>query len=254
MKLPRMFAGLAAVCAFAGVAVVYAGVPARGFDLKGAPVLVQRPAADITDVYFFPSPIVGDVVAVMDVYPSIPAGAGIQTSFDQGVLYTMKFDNNYASEAVAGGRPIENTVLQFSFGTAGVNQLVTVYGPAAPSAVGPTTKLVGETAVGFINKSFSFSSTSGQVTVFAGARRDPAFWDVSQFYRIFPDRNQGSTAASCLPSGANTCPQGFNALGTDYFQNTNVLSIVVEIPKTLIAGSGSAVVGYWATTSTSNGQ
>ncbi len=249
-----MYAGLTAICAFAGVAVLYAGVPAHGFDLKGAPVLVQRPAADITDVYLFPSPIQNDVVAVMDVYPSIPAGAGTSTSFDQGVLYTMKFDNNYASEAVAGGRPIENIVFQISFGAPGPGQQVTTYGPAAPNRTGTVTKLIGATGVGFINKSFSFSTGSGQVTVFAGARRDPAFWDVQQFYKIFPDRNAGSTAATCLPAGSNTCPQGFNALGTDYFANSNVLSIVVEMPKTLIAGSGSAVVGYWATTSTSNGQ
>lgn len=251
MNVPRMYAGLTALCAFACAAVLYASVPAHGFDLKGAPVLVRRPAADITDVFLFPSPIANDVVAVMDVYPSIPAGAGPTTSFDQGVLYTMKFDNNYASEAVAGGRPIENVVFQFSFGTAGTGQSVTAYGPGAPVSTGPTTKLIAATATGFINKSFSFSTVSGQVTVFAGARRDPAFWDVQQFYKIFPDRNQGSTAASCFPS---TCPLGFNAVGTDYFQTANVLSIVVEMPKTLIAGSGSAVVGYWATTSTSNGQ
>jgi hypothetical protein len=249
-----MYAGLTALCAFVGVAVLYAGVPAHGFDLQGAPVLVKRPAADITDTYLFPSPIQGDIVAVMDVYPSLPAGAGATTSFDQGVLYTMKFDNNYASEAVNGGRPIENVVFQFSFGVAGTGQLVTAYGPAAPSQTGPTTKLIGATGSGFINKSFSFATTSGQVTVFAGARRDPAFWDVQQFWKIIPDRNQGSTAKTCLPAGTDTCPQGFNALGTDYFQNTNVLSIVVEMPKTLIAGSGRAVIAYWATTSTSNGQ
>ncbi len=254
MTFPRFYAGLVAICAFAGVAVLYAGVPAHGFDLQGAPVLVKRPAADITDTYLFPSPIQSDAVVVMDVYPSIPAGAGLTTSFDQGVLYTMKFDNNYGSEAISGGRPIEDLVLQFSFGAPGVNQSVTAYGPSTPVATGPTTKLVAATASGFVNKSFSFSSTAGQVTVFAGARRDPAFWDVQQFFKIFPDRNQGSTAKSCLPGGTGTCPQGFNALGTDFFADSNVLSIVVEVPKTLLAGTGNAVVAYWATTSTSNGQ
>jgi hypothetical protein len=246
MRLPRIYAGVTALCAFTIVAVVYAAVPAHGFDLQGAPVLVKRPAADITDVYLFPSPIASDVVAVMDVYPNVPAGAGATTSFDQGVLYTMKFDNNYGSEAVSGGRPVENLVLQFSFGPAGTGQQVTAYGPAAPNQTGATTTLIAESGAGFINKSFSFSTVSGQVTVFAGARRDPAFWDVQQFWKIFPNRNAGSTAATCL--------QGFNALGTDYFANSNVLSIVVELPKTLIVGAGSTVVGYWATTSTSNGQ
>ncbi len=109
--------------------------------------------------------------------------------------------------------------------------------------------------IGFINKSFAIGSGASIINVFAGARHDPDFFNVSQFYNIFPDRNAGSTAPSCLPGGSGTCPQGFNsAPGTDYFANTNVLSIVVECPRTLLAGTGNGVVAYWATTSTTSGQ
>lgn len=260
MNLPRSFAGVGALCAFVGAALLYTRVPVHGFDLRGAPVLIKRPAADITDVYLFPSPSnTNNVVAVMDVYPAIPAGAGSNTFFDQGVLYTMKFDDRYGSEATTGGgRPIEDTVLQFSFGAAsGGSQQVFVYGPGAPNQTGATTTLLNGgnfAGTGFVNKSFSFGTGAQALSVFAGARQDPQFFALTAFYNIFPDRNAGSTAPSCLSGGSNTCPQGFPSPGVDYFGNTNVLSIVVEFPKTLIAGNGNGIVAYWATTSTSTGQ
>ena len=259
MKFPRLFAGAGAVCAFVGAALLYARAPVHGFDVRGAPVLIARPAADITDVYFFPSPSnANNVVAVMNVDPALPAGSGLTTFFDQGVLYTMKFDSRYASEATNGGRPIEDSVIQFSFGAAsGGSQQVFVYGPGAPNSTGATTTLLNGgsfSGSGFINKSFFVGSGASALNVFAGTRLDPQFFALTPFYSIFPDRNAGSSAPSCLPSGNNTCPQGFPSPGVDYFGNTNVLSIVVEFPKTLVAGSGNGVIAYWATTSTSNGQ
>ena len=82
MKKVRPSVGLAALGAFVAGGLLYTHVPVRGFDLRGAPVLVKRPAADITDTYFFPSPTnSSNVVAIMDVYPSIPPGAGTSTYF-----------------------------------------------------------------------------------------------------------------------------------------------------------------------------
>ena len=254
MNLPRLYAGAVALCAFAGAAFLYSDTAAHGFDLQEAPVLVKLPSADITDTFLFPSPTnANNVVAVMDVYPGIPAGAGTKTTFDNRLLYTMKFDTNYGSQAVSGGRPVEDVIIQVSFGVASSgSQQVLFYGPQAPVNTGTSTKLATLTGSGLLNKSFSVATTSGNVTVFAGGRRDPAFWDVTKFWSIFPDRNQGSTAQSCLVTG--TCALGFNSgAATNYFANTNVLSIVVEMPKTLVAGSGSAIVGYWATTSSSLG-
>jgi hypothetical protein len=108
---------------------------------------------------------------------------------------------------------------------------------------------------GLVNKAFS---TNTGLTVFAGARQDPFFFDLQQFYKILPDRDLGSTATGCLPAprGNGTCPQGFNPAGTasNFFSNVNVLSIVVEIPKSLVIPSGTGpVVAYWATTSTQTG-
>jgi hypothetical protein len=257
MKIARLSGGIVALCALAAVALLYAGTPAHSFELQDSPATVARPGADITDAYLFPSPTnTKDVVAVMDVYPLIAAGQGLNTFFDQTVLYTMKFDNKYQGEAV-GSRPIEDYVLQFSFGTpGGGTQQVFVYGPSAPVQTGTNTILLNggaETGLGFINKVFQ---TSTGVTVFAGARQDPFFFDLQQFYKILPDRMEGSTSPSCLPStGSGACPGGFNNPGTDFFANANVLSIVVELPKSLLLPSGSGpIVAYWATTSSATGK
>ena len=260
MKIARLFGGFAALCALAGAGVMYAGSPARSFDLQSSPTTVKRPTADITDTYFFPSPTNPDnVVAVMDVYPLIPAGQGINTYFDQKVLYTMHFDNKYGQEAV-GSRPIDDEVLQFSFGApSGGTQAIFIYGPAIPTSTGPATKLVNSgnyTGTGFINRPFTSTSSffnTVPFSVFAGARRDPSFFNSAQYFQIFPDRNMGSTAQTCLPSGTNSCPGGFTTSG-DAYANTNVLSIAIEIPKTEISAGNGGVIAYWATTSTESGQ
>jgi len=254
MKIVRPLGGLAALCALAVSAVLYCGTPVRGFDIQDSAAVVARPGADISDVYLFPSPAnPNDVVAVMNVNPGLPAGSGTTAFFDSTVLYTMKFDTNFASEAI-GNRPSETLVLQFSMGTPSAGtQAIFVYGMATPNQTGSTTTLVGSgnnTGVGLINKTFT---TNGNITVFAGVREDPFFFDLTQFYNIVPDRHAGSTSPTCLPGGSGTCPLGFNAVGTDFFNNSNVLSIVVEMPKSFLTASGNTLVAYWATTSTQSG-
>jgi hypothetical protein len=262
MKKARLFGGVAALCAFVLAALLFAHVPARGVDLQDSPVTVSRPSADITDTYLFPSPTnPGNVVVVMDVHPLIPASANatsaLNTFFDNGVLYTMKFDTNYSNEAANGGRPVEQLVMQFAFSaptgpTGNQTQQISVYGPLGPVQTGTATKLVNGGAAsgaGFINRPFSFDS--GQIQVFAGARRDPTFFDYSLFKSIFPASTTGS-GASCYPS---TCPAGFGTgPNSDTFGSTDVLSIVVEMPRSLVANGGNGVIAYWATTSTSSGQ
>ncbi|GAC1566572.1 MAG: hypothetical protein NVS2B3_00080 [Vulcanimicrobiaceae bacterium] len=272
MRFARLLGGSAALCAFAAAAFLFVGAPARSFDLQGTSATVKHPAANITDTYFFPSPTnPNNVVAVMNVDPLIPAGAGATTFFDPAVLYTMKFDNRYRQESANGGRPIEDIVIQFSFAApSNGTQQVFVYGPAAPPVVGTRTTLINggfANGQGFVNRPFQAGATLVGTTafsVFAGARRDPAFFNASQFYAIFPDRNQGSTAGSCLKGGSAPCPQGFTPAAAggsnDLFANANVLSIVVEMPKTSLTvnNGGSCAttcpVAYWATTSSTSGQ
>lgn len=250
MKLARLFGSGFALLALVMVAVLYTRTPVRGFNVQDSPTLLARPSGDISDVYLFPSPAnPANVVAVMNLRePITPSmNATPPAFFDQKVLYTMHFDNNYQSEAV-GARPVDDLVIQFSVGAVSANQQqIYVYGPAKPNQTSATTTLLNggtATAIGLFNR--SFVSVDG-MTVFAGLRQDPFFFDLAQFYQILPDRNQGSTAAGC------GC--GFNNPGTDYFAGTDVLSIVVEMPRAEIAPPGTGpIVAYWATTSTETGQ
>jgi len=255
MLFTRTFGSVIALCALVAAAILY-GRPVQGFDIQDSPTVVARPGADIADTYIFPSPTnANDIVAVMDVHAGLPAGSGTTASFDQQVLYTMKFDTNYSAEAITA-RPVENYVIQFSMSAfSGGTQQIYVYGPATPNQTGTNTTLLNAgavTATGLINTVFQ----AGSLTVFAGVREDPFFFDLTKWYSIVPDRNLASTAASCLPTvGNGTCPSGWNNPGTDYFANSDVLSIVVEFPVSLLQSSGGTgtVVGYWATTSTSTG-
>lgn len=235
-------ATLACVCA---AVVALTGHPVRAYQDSSA--TISKPGADIADTYFFPSPTNPEnVVVIMTVHPLIAPGK--TTFFDQSVLYQMKFDNQIGT---SGHIPKEDLVIQFSVGPVVNNtQQIFVYGPATPNQVGTTNTIVPETGAGIFGKTFS----AGAINIRAGLFEDPAFYDRNQLLKIFPDRNRGSTAASCLPGGTNTCPGGFNNPGSDSQGNMNILAIVVEMPRsTLVGSNGNMKVAYWATTSTESG-
>ncbi|GAC1658252.1 MAG: hypothetical protein NVS9B12_10650 [Vulcanimicrobiaceae bacterium] len=263
MKLVRYLGSLVAVVALVATFALYLNPPARGSDHQDSPATVARPGADITDPYIFPAPndpTHSKVDVVMNVHPLISSGAGPTTYFDPGVLYQMKFDN--ATPNTGAGTIKENLVIQFAFGPAGPTQQVFIYGPSAPQVTGTTGQLLPQLAgTGTINAPF----TAGGMQVFAGAREDSFFFDLVQFLKILPDRNAGNTTTaiqpgglpSCLPvalGGNNTCPQGFNSVGSDTLKGFNVLSLVVELPRSMLQGSSGSKIAFWTTTSTVGGQ
>ena len=65
--------------------------------------------------------------------------------------------------------------------------------------------------------------------VFAGPRDDPFFFDLDQYHAIL----------------AGKAP-GFNNPGKDAFAGTNVMSVVVEVPKKLLNSTGK--INVWLTT------
>jgi hypothetical protein len=253
MRLARITGGITATVALAIATVLYIHAPVSGADGSDSAATIADPGADISDTYFFPSPDTpGDVVAVLDVHPGIAAGQGLNTYFSDTVLYQMKFDDKLAGEAV-GSTPTEDLVLQFSAGPPAANtQTISVYGPAVPNATGSTTTTVTQSTNFQINQSTSF----GNIKIFAGVRADPYFFNTTAWYSMFPNRNDGSTATSCLPmtqfQGNGSCAGGFPDPGTNTQANTNVLSFVVEMPETLLTENGGKIA-YWATTSSGSG-
>lgn len=79
------------------------------------------------------------------------------------------------------------------------------------------------------------------VTVFAGLREDPFFFDVDQFLKV--------RASAAARAGGATEPQvTFRKPGVDFTAGLNVLSLVVRVPKDLLPGNGTTF-DVWETIS-----
>src|SRR5437667_11470007 len=197
----------------------------KAADHKDSALLAADHAADIADVYTFRSPVNPDnVVLVMTVSGFIPPSEASTTFFDPNVLYQWKIDND--------GDAVEDLVIQaFVTGTGG-HQVMHFRGPAAPAATGTTDRVVlgPETAtVGVSNGAAPIVASRGGMTVFAGVRDDPFFFDLVQFKKII--------------AGEATA---FRNPGVDTFAGFNVLAIVAEVPSSLLGGQK---LGVWRTTS-----
>jgi hypothetical protein len=218
---------------------------ARGSDHADTPTIAATPGADLTDVFIFPSPTDSTkVVLAMNVHPLIPLGQGPSTVFDPNVLYQFKIDNS--------GDNVEDLVIQVKFnGTSPGSQVAYITGPVAPVKTGTVTQYAGtpDSVTGVINTTFT---TSTGMKVFTGAREDPFFFDLSQFFTILPDRATPVNGVAVPPAQANV-PQSatWRAAGVaqDYLANFNVMSIVVELPKSRLIGSGDGNIRLWCTTS-----
>ncbi len=209
------------------VPAVMIGV-AKGSDHADTPDIAANPGTDITDVFIFPSPTdPKNVVFAMNVHPLIASGQGTSVSFDPNVLYQFKIDID--------GDGVEDRVIQAKFTGSGPTQQVQIAGPVQPTATGTSSTFMTPYGTsGTINS--TFSPTPG-MTVFCGGREDPFFFDLDQFFAIFPDR---ATPLTGTPVANPNTPQqpGWRAPGVaqDFLSvhHYNVLSIVIEIPKRLI--------------------
>ena len=200
----------------------------RASDHADTPSIAANPGTDISDVYMFPSPEnAANVVLVMNVHPLIGPGQGASVQFDPNVLYQFKIDNT--------GDGVEDLVIQARFTGTGAGQTVAISGPVKPSQTGSLT--ASETpypTTGTINA--TFSPVAG-MKVFAGAREDPFFFDLEQFFNILPDRatpiNGKPVADPNTPKQTSFRPKGQSV---DFLSNGgyNVLSIVVELPRTML--------------------
>ncbi|CAN5544008.1 hypothetical protein BH11ARM1_BH11ARM1_03640 [soil metagenome] len=214
-------------------------------DHADTPDIAANPGADITDLFVFPNPTAPNrVVFALNVHPLVAPGHGRKTYFDPNVLYQIKIDTD--------GDAIEDLVLQAKFGPAGPGQTFNIAGPIAPSTTG--TRNIFESAYpsnGTIN--MTYKPELGY-QVFAGGREDPFFFDLEQFFNILPDR---ATPLSGIPQGNPNSPQSLAwrpaGQAVDFLSNGgyNVLSMVFEMPRSMISGNGN--IGVWATTSVPDG-
>ena len=236
--LKRSFAFALVFAALAAFAIsAYSVRGSFASDHQDAPLTVSHPGADITDVYVFPDPRdSGRVVLAMDVWPLIPTGMSAGKSFDPGVLYQLKIGT--------GDHYKEDYVIQFKATGVGAAQQIAVSGPTAPAMTGVTSTLLPP--VGTVGYNAQATLPNG-VRVFAGPREDPFFFDLTQFYAIQPDRNFANQPS--VPAAIAGC---YRAPGTDFLAGFNVLSLVVDLPRALLANVKTGrpgLIHVWATTS-----
>ena len=241
----KKLALLAGALALAPAVVFCIATTTRGSDHADTPTIAATPGADLTDVFVFPSPNnPNNVVLVMNVHPLIPDGQSAGVSFDPSVLYQFKIDNT--------GDAVEDLVIQMKATGTGPNQTIAIAGPMKPTLTGINSVLLTQPGLttGTINQVFH---PQPSITAFAGAREDPFFFDLNQFFKILPDRATPLTG-KVDPTPDTPKATTFNGFpgtppASDFLAPYDLLSIVVELPRSELIGSGNGKIGVWCTTS-----
>lgn len=258
MRMPRLsgktMAASALVLAGVGAAAVLAR-ESHGSDHVDTAEVELSPTLDLNDVYIFPGSTDQRIVMVMDVASPINALGRNVRGFDPNALYQFNIDNN------GDARP--DLVLQFLFDQmTDSTQRVNVLGPAAPNfAPGDTTGMRMRLVANPVSTSNPFNqnfTTANGMQVFAGPRNDPFYIDFEQFVQILPDRRPFTFLNNVhrdafMPTAfcGSAPPFDTRCQPKDIFAGANTLSIVVEMPESMLGvGAGAdAKLGVWATIS-----
>ncbi len=199
--------------ALASAAIITGGIIYAADHIDSPTVTGQ--SSDITDVYVFRGQDPNNLVFVANTQGLMSPSATGAAKFDPNTLLEFNIDNNNDN--------VEDLVIQAIV----QDGKMKIYGPIAPSATGTKSRLEGaltaEVAVTAYG-SAPVTATQNGMTVFAGPRDDPFFFDLTQFKKVI-----AGTASS------------FNNPGTDSFAGTNVMSVIVEIPKTRLNATGGKI-------------
>lgn len=178
-------------------------------------------SADITDFYAFQGEDTNNLVFVANVQGLLSPSASANASFDENVMVEFNIDTNNDN--------IEDLVIQ----AIPKNGKMFFFGPYAPSSTGLSSTInematKSEVAISIYGANAIVGNDNG-MKLFAGTRDDPFFMDFARYGAI-------------IGGNANS----FNNPGADTFAGSNVLSIVVEVPKSQIGGSGT--INTWVST------
>ena len=219
MKKTKLIIAATAIAVGLGGGILWASDHADAPNVKGK-------STDITDLYVFQGANTNNLVFVGNVQGLLTPDATKTAAFDPNTMIEFKIDNS--------GDNVEDLVIQCVYN----NGKMYIYGPVKPTAPGLSSTVVGTASVVVPVTAYGASApvtatSANGIQAFAGPRDDPFFFDLDQFHKI-----TGGTAT------------GFNNPGTDTFAGTNVLSVVVEVPKSLLNSTGK--LGVWLQTKQKN--
>ncbi len=183
---------------------------------------VSGGTSDITDFYAFQGENSSNIAFVANVQGLLAPGDTGSASFDENIIIEFNIDTS--------GDNVEDLVIQ----AVPRDSKMYVFGPTAPSQTGLNSTILtnstNQVAVDITPYGQSaIVESSGGITAFAGPRDDPFFMDFAQYGQII---NGNATS--------------FNNPGSDTFAGFNIMSVVVEVPKSLIGGSGT--INTWVET------
>ena len=216
MKKTKLFAALG------GLAITGLSVFLIAADHIDSPS-VANTTVDIADFYAFEGDNPNNTVFVATLQgPLSPGGVTENATFDEDVLIEFNIDNtgDFVEDLVI--QAIKRDSIMYFFGPAPVAGAESGLSSAVYSD-----QLSGQVEVSDVGETITASNNG--MSFFAGPRRDYFYFDFNRFNQV---------AAGAV------APEGFLPAGqsSDFFQELNVLSIVVEVPNSLL-GDAPAHVG-----------
>lgn len=175
---------------------------------------VQGTSSDITDFYAFQGSNTNNLVFAANLQGLLSPANTADAAFDENVLIEFNIDNT--------GDNVEDLVIQ----AIPRDGKMYFFGPFVPSSTG-LNSMIGASATQTVVDITPYGeqaiiATNGNISAFAGPRDDPFFMDFAQYGEIIAGN-----------------ASGFNNPGSDTFAGTNVLSVVIEVPKSTIGGTGT---------------
>ncbi|MGW5102950.1 DUF4331 family protein [Streptomyces sp. NPDC004100] len=183
---------------------------------------LRDPVIDLTDLYFFPAPDApGRLTAVLNLFPAAQPGA----AFSDAVTYRIRMaPATVGDDGVIRADAQDEIVFDVTFDDVGPN------GDQAGLLIYGTGRNVA------FRTGTHGAVREGEMSVFAGLRRDPFFMDVAKEVR--------TRAARQL---------AFTDPGEDSVAGLNVLSIVLEFDADAVLGAGRSPLWAAAAESLSRG-
>jgi len=187
--------------------------------------------ADIADYFAFEPSLGSDnTVFIVDLQSNVVDGLAYGT-FDEDVLTEINIDTD--------GDLTEDMVIQ----AIPRDGRMYFFGPVAPGQTGLNSQVLVDSPLGDVEISAATAiteTTADGVSLFAGPRQDPFFFDFFRFNEVLAPSMEDNS--------------GFNVPGEDTFDGANTMSIVIELPNSMIGeATGTNVIGVpvyktWITT------
>jgi len=199
--------------------------------------------ADIADFFAFEPTLGSDnTVFAIDLQSNVLENLAYGT-FDEGVLTEINIDTD--------DDLVEDLVIQ-AIPRAGVMYF---FGPVVPSETGATGTIMANAPLGSVaisNETAIVETTEEGVSLFAGPRQDAFFFDFFQFNSVIG----GNAPEGFKPAGDPTTDADDDTTAVDTFDGSNTMSIVIEIPNSMLGTTtavnvlGLPVYKTWVTTNT----